>query len=585
MHLGDSGIPAAYILIHGDRTHSSGHWCRGSVATIIIRSFLSAVPTMYSLVSYLLVAVIIQIFISIPWPSLRQRAWTWGLKKHDALSGLPQEPPTVFFGAPFLGSLYGLLSRGVSYYETIRDQVKQSVYTTWIVSQKFYIITCPELISKINRKQRVISSNGPFIQTVYGKILSLDKSSMEILSSADKSGKSLVKDSHDMYHTVLKPGNSAMEKMLFDTLSIFPVHLRSSMAQSEADIPIDLMRLLRTSVTMAMADALYGSTNPFASDPTLVGDFWNFEDGIMMLVMNIVPSWTAPKAVRGRERMVDAFRSHAQRTRNEPSSGGISGLVRQNRELHQRYKCSDDHTARAELGLFLGLTTSLVPALFWLVGKVSTWDDGRLLDAIRNELSHVIQRTQEGKKGGTNGRLTRTLSVSTLKAKCPLYMSTAREVLRFTAAGIAAFEVLEDTILESSQGGRQRLHHLKKGAALQIPATAVHTDESVWGPDAREFVPGRFMAADARNKVHPSAFRAFGGGSTLCPGRHIAEDMMLAMAAVILTGFDLRFVGPVGLPDQDRSQMTSMMKPEGPCPVLFEAREGGSADAIWVFTS
>lgn len=552
---------------------------------ILIHPFLITTFTMSSLVSYLLVAVIIQIFISVPWPSLRQRAWTWGLKRHDALSGLPQEPPTVFFGTPFLGSLYGLLSRGVSYYETIRDQVKQSVYTTWIVSQKFYIITCPELISKINRKQRVISSNGPFVQTVYGKILSLDKTSLELLSSASKDGNSLVKDSHDMYHTVLKPGNSVMERMLFDTISKFPVHLRSSMSQSEGDTPIDLMKLLRTSVTMAMADALYGPTNPFSSDPSLVDEFWNFEDGIMMLVMNIIPSWTAPKAVRGRERMVDAFRSHAQKTRNQPTSCGLPGLVRQNRELHQWYSCSEDHTARAELGLFLGLTTSLVPALFWLVGKVSTWDDGHLLDAIRDELTPVIQRTQHDKKGGANGRLVRTLSVSTLKAKCPLYMSTAREVLRFTAAGIAAFEVLEDTILESSQGGRQRLHHLKKGAALQIPATAVHTDESVWGPDAADFVPQRFMAINAGNKVHPSAFRAFGGGSTLCPGRHIAEDMMLAMAAVILTEFDLRFVGPVGLPDPDRSQMTSMMKPEGPCPVLFEARDAVSGDAIWGFTA
>lgn len=540
---------------------------------------------MSSIVSYVLVAVIIQIFISIPWPSLKQRAWTLGLKKYNALSGSPQEPPTVFFGLPFLGSLYGLLSRGVSYYETIRDQVKQSVYTTWIVSQKFYIITSPELISKVNRKQQVISSNGPFIETVYGKILSLDKSSLEILSSPSKNGKSLVKDSHDMYHTILKPGHTVMEKMLFDTLSKFPGHFHSSMAQFGSDNPIDLMSLLRTSVGMAMADALYGPTNPFSADSSLMDDFWNFEDGIMMLVMNIFPSWTAPKAVRGRERMVEAFRSHGRRLRDDPSTGGISGLVTQTRDLHQRYECSEDHTARAELGLFLGLTTSLVPALFWLVGKVSSWDEGRLLDAIRNELIPVIQSMEEGKKGNSPGRLAQSLSISTIRAKCPLYMSTIREVLRFTAAGIAAFEVLEDTVLESSQGGRQRLHHLKKGAALQIPATAIHTDESVWGTDAAEFVPQRFMAPDSRSKVHPSAFRAFGGGSTLCPGRHIAEDMMLGMAAVVLTEFDLRFVGPVGLPDPNRSQMTSMMKPEGPCPVVFEARDGYSGDAAWTFTA
>lgn len=532
----------------------------------------------------MLLAVIIQAVISFSVPSLTQRAWTLRLKKENEKSTLPQEPQTVFFGLPFLGGLYGLLSRGISFYETIRDQAKQSIYTTWIVSQKFYIITSPELISKVNRKQRVISSDGPFIETVYGKLLGLDKPSMELLRRANKDGATLVKDSHDMYHLVLKPGHRTMDKMLLDTVSRFPHHLRSYLADVRFDQPVELTSLLRTSVAMAMADALYGPENPFVLDASLLADYWNFEDGVMMLVMNILPSWTAPEAVRGRQRMIDAFQGYHRRTREGDSRAGMSGLVQQVTDLHRRYDCSEDHMARAELGLFLGLTTSLVPALFWLVGKIFVWDQGRLLDRIRDELAPIIHTTQADDESKDKRRLSRTLSISALKANSPLYISTLHEVLRFTAAGIAAFEVLEDTILESSEGGQQQVHLLKKGAALQIPATAVHTDEAVWGPDAAQFVPERFIETGGKGKPHPSAFRAFGGGSTLCPGRHIAEDMMLAMTAMIITDFDVDFVGPVGLPDPNRSQMTSMMKPKGACPVLLKARDGDSGPANWVFT-
>ncbi|CAN8095889.1 unnamed protein product [Discula destructiva] len=470
------------------------------------------------------------------------------------------------------------MSRGVSYYETIRDEAKQSVYTTWVVSQKFYIVTCPELISKINRQQRVISSNGPFIETVYGKLLNLDQPSIELLRGTNENGESLVADSHHIYHAVLKPGHSVMEQMLLDTLSKFPTHFHSRLAQIQHGQPIELMSLLQTSVAMAMGDALYGPNNPFAVEPSLLEEFWNFEDGVFMLVMNIFPSWTAAKAVRGRQKMIDAFRRLYRTTTGSPSSCGTSGLVKEVRELHEKYNCSEDHIARAELGLFLGLTTSLVPALFWLIGKVAVWDEGRLLEAIRDELVPCVQSARVDGKGNVS-----TLSISALKTNCPLYISTVREVLRFTAAGIAAFEVLEDTILESTHENPRRTYHLKRGAALQIPATAVHTDEIVWGPDAAEFVPQRFMPTEAKSKIHPSAFRAFGGGSTLCPGRHVAQDMMLTMAAMIFMEFDLQFVGPVGLPDPDRTQLTSMMKPKGACPVVLKVREGDLGVGSWGF--
>jgi cytochrome P450 len=42
--------------------------------------------------------------------------------------------------------------------------------------------------------------------------------------------------------------------------------------------------------------------------------------------------------------------------------------------------------------------------------------------------------------------------------------------------------------------------------------------------------------------IHPAAFRAFGGGKTLCPGRHFATVSIQALVALLVTKFDI--VGP-----------------------------------------
>lgn len=72
--------------------------------------------------------------------------------------------------------------------------------------------------------------------------------------------------------------------------------------------------------------------------------------------------------------------------------------------------------------------------------------------------------------------------------------------------------------------------------AVKIAGGAIHADESVWGDDVADFNPRRFLARDG---VHPAAFRGFGGGKTMCPGRHFATNEVLAFAALIVHAFDL----------------------------------------------
>lgn len=71
-----------------------------------------------------------------------------------------------------------------------------------------------------------------------------------------------------------------------------------------------------------------------------------------------------------------------------------------------------------------------------------------------------------------------------------------------------------------------------------MPSTVQHSSASAWGPDVDSFQHERFLKQPSTAKHNPGAFRAFGGGATLCPGRHFASTEILAFAAVILLRFD-----------------------------------------------
>ncbi|KAK8919664.1 Protopine 6-monooxygenase [Metarhizium anisopliae] len=55
-----------------------------------------------------------------------------------------------------------------------------------------------------------------------------------------------------------------------------------------------------------------------------------------------------------------------------------------------------------------------------------------------------------------------------------------------------------------------------------------------------KFNPQRFLAPKAQSGgIHPAAFRGFGGGKTLCPGRRFATNEILLFAALIVHGVDM----------------------------------------------
>ena len=139
---------------------------------------------------------------------------------------------------------------------------------------------------------------------------------------------------------------------------------------------------------------------------------------------------------------------------------------------------------------------------------------------------------------------------------------------------------------------------LKKDAVVQIPSHFLHHDQGIWGDSVQEFQPRRFMQymvnangsaangpATKTPHLNRAAFRAFGGGSSLCPGRHFAMTELLSYVAMATMRFDLvpeggRWIDPV---TDESSFAVNVPGPVKKIPVVIVPRKDISLNDDWEF--
>jgi hypothetical protein len=243
----------------------------------------------------------------------------------------------------------------------------------------------------------------------------------------------------------------------------------------------------------------------------------------MILLMQL-PSMFARESVAARATMTKAFLQYFQKEGHLEGSALIKARVDHSNE----YNIPIEDIARYECGGALGILTNTSPASFWMVYHL--YSDEALLKECRDELIKVMsERSVTTDAGGT--KIIRTLDMTSVKTACPILLSTFQEVLRTYSISVSARLVMEDHLLDGK-------YLLKKGATLMIPAPIQHTSSDTFGSTVDTFNHRRFLPGE--RKHNPTAFRAFGGGTTLCPGRHFATTEILAFTALMILRCDVK---------------------------------------------
>ncbi|KAK1722931.1 cytochrome P450 [Colletotrichum acutatum] len=418
-----------------------------------------------------------------------------------------------------------------------RSSTKLPILTVYLASQKTYIVNSPELIALISRRSKEVDGNVPFVTIVYGKLFAFSQTDIsELLRNPLQKG-SLRQEAHAMEHSLLSPGSLSLKEVYEEIFNGLANHVNNI---SEGPRTIALQNWLQEIFTISTAKALHGPDGPFTNNKELLQAFWDFENGLKALTMGVFPTITAAKPAAARQKIVDALLQYFGDSFPENTA---SELIRRTRRLALDHSRGPEFIARYGLGLMTGFLINTVPAVFWIILRIAKDED--MLKKVRLELSLIIQPCAHDESFST-------LEVAAIRKSCPLLMSICHETLRCISSSTGTFLVHQDAEIGDE-------YILKKGAIVQMAATAIHSNPDVWGADADAFEPERFLRP---SKVHPAANRTFGGGSTLCPGRHLAVDEMITFTAMFLSKFDVTFPdGADSLPKEDDTNMLSVKKP------------------------
>lgn len=141
--------------------------------------------------------------------------------------------------------------------------------------------------------------------------------------------------------------------------------------------------------------------------------------------------------------------------------------------------------------------------------------------------------------------VTRTPSEPTyddLREHMPYLDAAVKECLRLHPAVLELTHVADkDTLVPLEKplpttGERQIL--IPRGTIINIPVNTMQLDPEVWGADALEFKPERWLKM-GNEKVVKRDIIAFSAGPRICPGRHFAVIEMKALTAILLRQFAL----------------------------------------------
>lgn len=285
-----------------------------------------------------------------------------------------------------------------------------------------------------------------------------------------------------------------------------------------------------------------------------------FEPGIITLLLDVCPKLFARRSVQARKVLVEAFDKYFNTRGHEEGSAFV--------QAHYKHKVDQGATgidiANFEIGGFVAILSNTVPAAFWVL--YHTISDAAVLDECRQELIRCCRI--EGN--------TCNLDISDVKSSCPLLLSILKEALRFHGIGTSVRVVTQDHLLDGK-------YFLKKGGVVMIPGPVQHTSQSAYGNTVGEFQHKRFMRESGRKQPTQVAFRGFGGGSTLCPGRHFASTEVIAFVALMILQFDFepkqgKWVQPT---TGNAGMHTTIAAPDGDVEVLITPIAGTLAGKKW----
>ncbi|KAI0382382.1 cytochrome P450 [Hypomontagnella monticulosa] len=422
-----------------------------------------------------------------------------------------REPPSIGNTIPFVTPIWNMISKGVHFHRLMRDGYNLPIYTLRMPGSRIYVINSTPLITSIQSQFRTLSFTA-VEASIAANVIGVSKATNGIIGRDVNRDGSYLMSFPKYVHSALSAG-PALDAMNRRSIQVITKSLDNW--AKEGATTIKLFEWVRHELLLASTEGVYGHKNPFR-DTAMEKAWYTFEPSIMMFVLKLMPQVLAREGYAAREYMVKVWEQYFEQASYEQGSELIKTRVKINDDFGIPLK----ETARIELGGSQAILSNTLPGTFWMIYHI--FSNPAVLKDVKAELYRGVR--EEGDVC--------TIDLSYVKSSCPILLSTFKEMMRVNSTGSATRIVMEDHLLNGK-------YLLKKGSTIMIPAMVQHTDRSIWGDNAQEFNHMRFVRQPGGKRTNPVAFRGFGGGTTLCPGRHFASTEILMFSALVVLRFEL----------------------------------------------
>jgi cytochrome P450 len=126
--------------------------------------------------------------------------------------------------------------------------------------------------------------------------------------------------------------------------------------------------------------------------------------------------------------------------------------------------------------------------------------------------------------------------VEYLLKECPKLNAAFHETMRIHGGASTFRRVVEDTTIAGFE--------FKAGNDVMMPYRQLHLNKQYWGEEPEKFDIDKFL--ENPKLASAKTYRPFGGGTTYCPGRHLAQQTALSYLATLVTRYDIQIVGGIG---------------------------------------
>jgi cytochrome P450 len=373
----------------------------------------------------------------------------------------------------------------------------------------------------------------------------------------------------------------------------------------------DLYAFLRGEMFHAACEGLLGE-RIFEVCPNFSREFWEF-DKHLITYLRRTPRWMAPKAYAARDRALASMQKWYEQARakldyRDPALAGVeyepiwgSRLMRMRAEMFDNAGFSLEGSVCMDLGFLWASNANVIPVTGWVLLNVLLSEN--LTHRVTAELAECFDEAKDA------------FDVSALCSK-PLLNGVYLESLRFCAATTSARNPVADDfklrgwnmpkdslMLSIVWFGAHDTNFWNQGRIGRDgkPEHPVDTywaerfleypDDPASGPvrksdDIIKSLPPKAVEKTAQDDKaakpinHSAAlqgyFYPYGGGSRICPGRHLAKQELLVAVAGMMKEFEIELLDPVSArqakPDM-RVFPTGAMCPDRKLPARIRRRK------------